>query len=460
MMATATTNRTIPSTRSLPLLGNLPDLSRNAPGFFTRTTRDQGDVVKMQVLGTDSYLLSNPTDIEKVLVTNNRNFTKSDFYKRGGTYQLLGNGLLTSDGDFWLRQRRLAQPAFHRERIASYAQTMVGYTNDIMAGWQPGQPIDAHEAMLALTLRTVGKTLFDTDVTAEEATVEHALRVITDSLAEEFASLGGALRQMLPQGQRLMPNRPMEQAIQQIEAVLYAIIAERRSSGEDHGDLLSMLLQAQDSDGSQMTDTQLRDETITIFLAGHDTTALVLTYSWMLLAQNGEAEAKLHTEVDRVLQGRTPTLADLPNLPYAEQVITEAMRLYPPAWAFGRKAIESFEASGYRLPAGANLTLSPWVVQRDPRWFAEPERFSPERWTADFRRRMPRYAYFPFGGGPRLCIGQQFALMEAHLMLTTIASRYRLEMLPQNFELLPSTTLRPRRGLKMRLHARALAPER
>jgi cytochrome P450 len=250
-------------------------------------------------------------------------------------------------------------------------------------------------------------------------------------------------------------NLRINREIAFIEGILYRIISERRASGRDAGDLLSMLLHARDEDGSRMTDQQLRDEAITLFLAGHETTASSLSWTWWLLAQNPAAEAKLHAELDEVLIGRPPSLEDLPHLPYTGNVITESLRLYPPAWGLARVAVENHELAGYPVKKGMGVAMAQWVVHRDTRWYDAPEEFRPERWEGDFIRRIPRFAYFPFGGGPRQCIGNSFALMEAALILATVAQKYRLRLVPDHPVVpLASITLRPRYGVRVRLESR------
>jgi cytochrome P450 len=364
--------------------------------------------------------------------------------------RVFGKGLLTSEGDFWLRQRRLAQPAFHRARIASYASTMVEYTERLLDEWQDGEERDIHKEMMRLTLQIVGKTLFDADV-------EHDAQDVGKSL-ELLLEIGADFRRTLfvPQWLPTPTNIRKERAIRLIENVLYRIIAEKRASGRDAGDLLSMLLAAQDEDGSRMTDQQLRDEAITLFLAGHETTANTLSWTWWLLAQNPAVEAKLHAELRTVLGGRAPTLEDLPNLIYTNHVITESMRLYPPSWGTARTAIEDHEIAGYAVPKGSGVSFAQWTVHRDARWYDAPEEFRPERWEGDLLKRIPKFAYFPFGGGPRQCIGNSFALMESALTLATIAQRYRFRLV-EGHPLVPlaSITLRPRYGIRVVLEARS-----
>jgi cytochrome P450 len=393
------------------------------------------------------YLVNHPDLIEEVLVTHNRKFIKGRVLR--ANKRLFGNGLLTSEGDFWLRQRRLAQPAFHRGRVASYADTMVRYTERLIGGWKSGEECNVHAEMMRLTLQIVAKTLFDADVEGDAARVGTALEAIME-LNSDFRKL-----MLTPSWLPIPRNIRAAAATRRLDQIIFRFIAQRRANPVDKGDLLSMLLAAQDDDGTQMTDRQLRDEVITIFLAGHETTANALSWTWLLLSQNPVAEAKLHAELDAVLGGRSPSLDDLPNLRYAGQVITESMRLYPPAWGMARLAIEDVEIGGYPIPKGCGVSLAQWIVHRDPRWFDAPNEFRPERWEGDLMKRLPRFAYFPFGGGPRQCIGSNFALMEATLLLAAIAQKFRVRVVPQQEIVpMPTITLRPRNGIRAVLDAR------
>jgi cytochrome P450 len=402
--------------------------------------RDYGDIVTMRYYNFRVFFVSHPDYIEQVLVTDNRKFIKGRILRKNR--QLFGNGLLTSEGDFWLRQRRLAQPAFHRARIASYADTMVRFALRIASEWSGGEERDIHAEMMRLTLSIVAKTLFDADVDREAKSVGQAL--------EAIMHLNSDFRKLLITPTWLPTPRKVRAtfATAKLNRIIYRFIDERRATGTDNGDLLSMLLAARDDDGSRMTNRQLRDESITIFLAGHETTANALSWTWMLLAQNPQVEATLHEELDRVLGGRAPTIDDLPNLRYTGHVVSESMRLYPPAWGMARLAIEDTEIAGYQIAKGCGVSLAQWVVHRDPRWFEAPLEFRPERWEGDLLKRIPRFAYFPFGGGPRQCIGNNFAVMEATLLLATLAQQFRISLMPGR-EIIPaaSITLRPKTGI-------------
>jgi cytochrome P450 len=427
--------------------GAFKDYSRDPLGYLERLANDYGDIVTIRFYNFRVYFISHPDYIEEVLVNQNRKFIKGRILR--ANLRLFGNGLLTSEGDFWLRQRRLAQPAFHRGRIASYADTMVRCAERLLGEWKGGEERDIHAEMMRLTLQIVAKTLFDADVDGDARQVGHALEAIME-LNSDFRKLI-----MTPQWLPTPRNIRAALATRRLDKIIFRFIAQRRASGKDTGDLLSMLLAAQDEDGSRMTDRQLRDEAMTIFLAGHETTANALSWSWLLLAQNPAAEAKLHAELDTVLAGRAPSLEDLPNLRYTGHVITESMRLYPPAWGMARLAIEDAEIGGYPIPKGCGVSLAQWRVHRDPRWFDEPVVFRPERWEGDLLKRLPRFAYFPFGGGPRQCIGNSFAVMEATLLLATIAQHFRIRIVPDHPVVpMPSITLRPRYGIRVKLESR------
>jgi cytochrome P450 len=428
--------------------GSFKDYSRDPLGYLPRMAREYGDIATMRYYNFRVYFVNHPDYIEEVLVTQNRKFIKGRILR--ANKRLFGNGLLTSEGDFWLRQRRLAQPAFHRARIASYADTMVGYADRLLAEWKDGEERDVHAEMMRLTLQIVAKTLFDADVDREARQVGRALEAIME-LNSDFRKLI-----LMPSWVPTPRNIRAAIATRRLDKIIFRFVAQRRASGKDTGDLLSMLLAAQDEDGSRMTDRQLRDEAMTIFLAGHETTANALSWTWLLLAQNPAVEEKLHAELAAVLGGRAPSLEDLANLRYTGQVITESMRLYPPAWGMARLAIEDAEIGGYPIPKGCGVSLAQWVVHRDPRWFDAPEEFRPERWEGDLMKRLPRFAYFPFGGGPRQCIGNSFAVMEANLLLAAIAQRFRIRLVRDHPAVpMPSITLRPRYGIRATLEARS-----
>ncbi len=445
-----------PSPKGHFLIGNVLDYSHDPLGFLSNSTRQYGDIIRFRFGPIVSYMVNHPDYIEEVLVTKNSEFFRDLNLKRDGGDRLFGNGLLTSTGDFWRRQRRLIQPAFHRERIAAYADVMVAYTNRMLTTWQPGEIRDVHQEMMHLILAIVAKTLFDADVAGE---VEEINTVLTGVMQHYNDNRGSnallLIISLLPKWLPTPHQLRFRKAVQRLDEIVYGIIHQHRTSGKDTGDLLSMLLHIQDEDGSQMTDQQLRDEVMNLLLAGHETTANALSWTWMLLSQNPVVEAKLLEELQAVLGGRVPTMADLPQLPYTERVVLESMRLYPPVWATTRQAVQDCEIGGYVIPGGTNVFMSQWVMHRDPRYFDNPEEFEPDRWADDLAKRLPTYAYFPFGGGPRVCIGKSFAMMEAVLVVATIAQKFQLTLVPEHpIVLQPSITLSPKYGLKMLLTKR------
>ena len=439
-----------PGPKGLPILGNMFEARGDAIGYFSKCVREYGDIVFLRFLGVPMCFINRPEYIESVLVTQHGNFSKSKDYR--ALRRVLGTGLLTSEGEFWRRQRKLVQPAFHQERIGAYAEVMVRFTERMIESWKDGQALDIHEAMMRLTLDIVAKTLFDTDVSHEAEDVGAALHILMGKFMRQ-----AAFAFLLPSSIPIPTTRRLQQAVGQLDKVIYGIIRQRRASGKMTGDLLSVLLQARDDQGVGMTDRQLHDEIMTLFLAGHETTANVLSWTWLMLGQNPQVEERLSEELQRVLDGRPPTPADLPRLTYTDMVIRETMRLYPPVWIIGRRALAPFRLGGYELPANTNVLMSQLLMHRDARYFSEPERFDPERWKAGDSRgaALPRFAYFPFGGGPRVCIGAGFATMEAVLLLATIAQKFRVSLVPgQTVEMLPSVTLRPKSGLRAILNRR------
>ena len=384
-----------------------------------------------------------------MLVTHAHVFHKGRGLERAK--RLLGEGLLTSEDPVHLRQRRMMQPAFHRDRIAGYAGVMTAHAEAMSARWRDGETRDLAQEMSRLTLSIVGRTLFDSEVESEADEIGAALTTAIQLFGRTFSLPFFQVVDRLP----LPSNRRFAKARARIDATIGRLIAERRRSPGGRTDLLTLLVQASDTegDGTGMTDVQVRDEAVTIFLAGHETTANALTWTWYLLSQNPEAEARLHAEAD-ALDG-PPGFADLPKLAYTEMVFAESMRLFPPAWIIGRRAIEDYAIGGYVVPSRSIVVCSQWVTHRDPRFFPEPERFDPERFRPEAKEQRPRFAYFPFGGGPRVCIGEGFAWMEGVLLLATLARRWRLRLAPGHPVVpAPSITLRPERGMRMRIESR------
>ena len=436
------------------VMGVMREFNRDTLGFIERCQREYGDVVRSRFLYVIAYFLYNPSDIEAMLTTNAKGFRKAQSMRSPFFHRLVGNGLVTSEGDFWRRQRRLAQPAFHRQRISSYGDIMVQYANRAIDKWQHNEQRNLAKDMTRLTLEIVVKTLFNSDVSKDADHIGAMLSQIVKPFASQ-ATLKWIADNRLPTPDHF---RYMN-AAREIDKIVYRIIAERRASGFDEGDLLSMLLQAQDEDGSHMSDAQLRDEVMTLFLAGHETTALALSWSWYLLATHPEAERKFHAELDQVLGGRAPDVSDLTQLAFTDMIAKEAMRLYPPAYAVGREAVEDTEIGGFRVPRGTQLFAFQWVTHRDPRFWERPNEFVPERWANGAMQALPKFAYFPFGGGPRQCIGNYFAMMEVVLLLATIGQRFRFSLLEEHpVEVLPVLSLRPKNGIKVRVaeHAKSL----
>lgn len=430
------------------LIGNMPLASRDPLTVMTRWAREYGDIFYYRAGWIHVYFFNRPDLIETVLVRNHSNLLKDHVVRNSRWF--FGNGLLTSEGDEWKRQRRLAQPAFHRERVASYDTIMTNYAEQMLSHWRDGAILDVHQEMMNLALRIVVRTLFGVEAGNAET--------ISDALNTMMRHTAG-VRLLLPPIARKLPLPGMGKvrgAVSQLNDSVSAIISKRQARAEhDSKDLLSMLITARDEDGSTMTATEVRDQVLTFLIAGHETTALALSWTWYLLSRNPEVENKLHQELDTVLGRRPPNAADLPSLIYTERVIKESMRLYPPAWSLAREAAKEFEVERYRIPAGANLVMSQWILQRDPRFFRDPDNFEPARWGSEASQQLPRFAYFPFGGGPRQCIGAGFAMMEAVLLLATIATRFRLRVVDDHpIVAVPSFTLRPNNGIRMELKQR------
>lgn len=431
------------------ILGVMRDFNRDQLKYIEEA-RSHGDVVRLRFFYLTAYFLYHPDDIETVLSTNAKNFIKARSLRTPFFRRLVGKGLLTSEGDFWRRQRKLAQPAFHRQRISAYADVMVEYASRTMATWRPGEARDIYRDMMRLTLEIVVKTLFNADVSGDADNV----RVVLSELVKPFASQA-SLKWIADNRLPTSTHRRFNQLAAEIDRIVYRIIDERRTDGTDYGDLLSTLLAACDEDGSHMTDLQLRDEVMTIFLAGHETTALTLSWTWYLLARHPEVAKKFYEELDDVLGGRPATASDLPRLRFTDMIAKESMRLYPPAFGLGRESIEDSEIGGFHIPRKSQVFMFQWATHRDARFFADPHAFVPERWTEEFTDSLPKYAYFPFGGGPRTCIGNYFATMEIILLMATIGQRFRFSMAEDKpVEVLPAMSLRPAGPVNVRLHAR------
>jgi cytochrome P450 len=438
-----------PGPKGLPFLGSLPDLGRDVLGFFTQCARQYGDVVGFRLAAWPAMLLNHPDLVEDVLVKNHQNFIKHRFFWRH-VEAIFGQGLLTSEGKFWHQQRRLAAPAFAASRVNRYGDTMVQHTERMLQQWQPGQVLDVHQEAMALTLQIAAKTLFDAEAHQDVAEVSRAIDEIMEQIAARFRRPF-----WIPDALPLPGNLRYRRGVQRMDQLVARIIAERQNKFEDRGDLLSQLMLARDEAGQAMSARQIRDEVITTLLAGHETTALTLSWTWYLLGLHPAVDARLAEEVHTVLGGRSPTVDDLPRLRFTEQVVSEALRLYPPAYAIGRQTLADCEIGGYHVPAGTTVYVSPWVMHRDSRWFDDPQAFRPERWAGSLAKELPRFAYMPFGGGPRICIGSRFAMMEAVLILATVARQFRLEwQAGRPVQPKPSITLRPGGGVWVRLVSR------
>ncbi len=430
--------------------GHLPEFGRDPLRFLERCARDYGDFVPLRFVNKPVCLLNTPEHIEYVLTTHNRNFRKTLGYRTPFMRRLFGQGLLTSEGEFWVRQRRLAQPAFHRDRIATYAGIIVEFAERRMAAWQAGETRDIHRDLMRLTTEVVTKTLFNADVPREIDDLGNASAVVMERFTTQWSGWR-ILASVLP-----TPGAwRFERVMRRLDEFIYRLLRERRAGGKDAGDLLSMLLLARDEAGNGMSDRQLRDELTTLMVAGLDTTALALSWAFYLLSQHPAAESELFAEVQSVLNGRPPCFADLPQLVFTERVVKESLRLYPPAWLIGREAVQDCDLDGHRIRAGTSLIISPWLKHRDPRCFESPETFQPGRWHEEAVKHQPKFAYFPFGGGPRICIGSSFAMMEAVLVLATVTRKFRLTSAPgYSVAPWPSITLQPRGGIHLKIEKR------
>jgi len=438
---------TAPGPRSRIPFRYLRTLQRDPIPFFQKLAGEYGDASQFHVGPQQIFFFNHPDLIRELLVTQHRAFHKSRVLQRSKI--IFGEGLLTSEEEVHRRQRRLVQPAFHRERIARYAEVMIERSSKLT--WRDGDVVDVHLEMMRLTLSVVAKTLFDAEVDEEADEIGAALTSLVDLFPTLMNPMANLLRKLpLPRTMRF------RRSLERLDRTVYGIIDERRKSGEDRGDLLSMLLLAVDEegDGSGMTDQQLRDEAMTLFLAGHETTANALAWTWYLLSLNPDAASAMYRELDAVLGDRLPAPADYARLPFTEMVVAESMRMFPPAWAVSRLAIEDAMIGEWLVPRGAVVVASQAVTHRDARWFPDPSRFDPLRFTPEAKASRPKLSYFPFGAGPRICIGEGFAWMEAVLIVATIAQRWKLELVSRDVTSQASITLRPKGGIRMRVIAR------
>jgi cytochrome P450 len=437
-----------PAAPGAPFLGVLPQVWKNPLGFFLNTAVKYGGIVQIQMGPGHMYLVSHPDAVKHILLDNNRNYIKG--YDQAK--DLFGEGLLTSEGDKWLRQRRLMSPAFNRNSLNALLPMMVSATQDKINEWRsrpdPQEPIDMASEMMLLTQTIILKTMFSTDIGENASQAAEAFNTALEHLNSTMMVPFEFVQKLPTPG-----NLRFKHAIKFLDDMIYGFIDDRRRADSSRKDLLAMLMSARDEEtGEGMSEQQMRDEMITIFLAGHETTASLLGWTWYLLGENPAVEAGLRLEQREMLDGKTPSHEDLRKLDYIRKVLEEALRMYPPAWMFARRSVEQDNVLGYTIPAGSTIMLSPYVTHHLPEFWQEPERFDPERFAPEQMEQRPRFAYFPFGGGPRLCIGNNFALMESPLLLTMIMQNFQLELIQdQAFKLKPVATLRPQPSLWMKL---------
>lgn len=427
-----------PSPFGLPFVGHTFWFARDPLGFATRCAREHGDVVSYQYAGQSAIQLNHPDYVRHVLVEHNDNYRKGDFMRQ--ELEVIGDGLLTSEGELWRKQRGAIQPIFHPDRIATYGQTMVEFSEDLVDNWKPGVPMALEEELMKLTFSIATDVLFNVDIRNDAGRIREAMATIMDNHRRSRR-----LPVSLPDWVPTPHHNRYQEAVSTFDNIVADIIDDHREAADSSDDVVSKLLAAEEG----MSDRQIRDEVLTLMLAGHETTSLALTYTSHLMATHPRVENRLVDELDSVLGGDAPTVEDLPDLEYTEQVITEALRLYPPVYMLVREPIEDDEIDGYDIPSGSLISMFQWVIHRDPRFYDDPESFRPERWAdVDKTDRHP-FAYFPFGGGPRRCLGDRFGMMEAQLLLATIAQQYRLEPVSETLSVSPDISLRPDGSVEM-----------
>ena len=435
--------------KGVPFLGNLLGLARDPLAFYTNCAQQYGDIVGMRLGSWPALLLNDPNDIEYVLVKRSRDFVKNSFFWRHVT-AIFGNGLLTSEGEFWHRQRRLAAPAFTGSQLSSYGDSMVRHTKAMLDDWKAGEVRDVHADMMVLTLRIAAESFFGAVVEEDVDVIKRDGDVITREIATRFKR-PFVIPDVFPWPGHIHYRR----SIHRLEKIVARIVRERRKNMGDSNDLLSSLMKARDENGQPMSDRQLRDEGLTLLLAGQETSAIALSWCFYLIGQHRDVHTRMADEAEAVLRGRNATVEDLPRLNYIEKVIKEAMRLLPPAWAIGREATTDCEIGNYLVPKGTTIFICPWVLHHSARYFDDPAEFRPERWDGSLEQKLPRFAYMPFGGGPRICIGNRFALMEISLVIATVLQHFELQWdASRPVVPLPSITLRPEGGVWMNVSSR------
>ena len=432
--------------KGLSLIKALLKFSRTPLEFLLKSAQE-GDIVSLSIGSAKSYLFNHPDLIDEVLNKQNQNCIKDIGYR--ALEDVFGNGLLLSHGDTWKYHRRLMQSAFNGDRLANYATQVVADTDSMLENWRSGEIRDVHREMSLLTVKVIMQTMFGVDATETAEEITAALNAIMLQYLHQ-----AEMFYLLPTWLPTLRNWRANEAKKRLNEIVEDIVEQRKQQTKD--DVLSTMLTAEDEAGNKLSDKELRDEVITLLIAGHDTTANALAWTLMLLAQNPEVEAKLFAEVQSVLNNRPPTIHDLPRLPYTEMVLKESMRLYPPAWILSRELIKDCNIGGHDFTRGTVVYFSQWAVQRDERWFDRPEQFDPDRWADHLEQRLPRCAYFPFGAGARVCIGKAFSMMETKLILAMVIQKFHLTLVSErSIELLPSFTLRPKQGIKMAIVSRA-----
>src|SRR5688572_16118973 len=439
-------HKNIPGPRGLPILGVMPEMVSDMLGLFTKTAREFGGIAQFKLLNSKYFLITNPDYVKYILQDNYKNYIRGRSVETGRV--LLGNGLPLIDGDFWLRERRMLQPAFHRERLGKLADTVTTIIDKCMQDWsakaKQDQTLDVDDEMMRLTLTVIIKSMFSSPIDDRIPALSSAFQT-----ASKFMLWRSQQMFQLPLSVPLPRHVEYNRALKVLNETIYPLIADGRKQSKD--DLLGMMLEMRDADsGEGLSDQQARDEVVTIFFAGHETAAATLSWAFYLLSQHPDVEERMRLEVQRVLQGRTPTFTDLPKQIYMQQVINEVLRLYPAAYLFAREAIVDDVLDGYPIPANTLIFISPFVAHRDPTYWPEPERFDPERFTPKQIASRPRHVYYPFGEGPHVCIGNNFAVMEMQLILAMALQRFRLRLIPDHpIAFKPEATLRPKYGMKM-----------